>query len=142
VIWPISITKGNANATFATCVSMQTFEWASYRRDIPRYSLNGWPSGNVVVDFLEHVYVELFHDKWVQWARGLWAKHWEATGQRDDQSPFDRIVQMIHESKYNVLAGFRTEIEILKRLLRNKKDEIFPLRLDQERSELLAYPTG
>ncbi len=106
----------------------------------PRYALNGWPSPNAVVDFLEHVYVALFHAEWREWARRVWTSHWPANHQAVAEERFDRIMRAAQESNYGVLSQFTVQLQQLKGLLRIRKDEIFPLRLAGDRRDLLAYP--
>jgi len=107
--------------------------------ETPRYAINGWQSGNVVVDFLEHVYIQSFHDKWASWAEGIWGKHWDAMGKPAHENPFQTILKAAVDNQYTVLLQYAREIEILKSLLFSKKAEAFPFRVDMERCRLLAY---
>jgi len=112
----------------------------SNTRDWPRYSLNGWKTDNVVVDFLEHVYIQSFHDQWVAWAKRVWATHWDNLNRPPQENPFSLIVNAAASNQYNVLQQYRVEIDTLKALLTARKAAAFDLRCDAERCQLLGYP--
>ena len=105
-----------------------------------RYSLNGWKSRNVVIDFFEHIYVNCYHASWLDWAEGLWNQHWGLTGNAAAQNPFQTIVAAFRESQYPVLEQYEHDLQALKNVLRRKKDDSYRLRVDDKRCSLLAYP--
>jgi hypothetical protein len=105
-----------------------------------RYSLNGWVSANAVVDFLEHLYMLLFHGEWRAWARRVWLAHWPPNHRPVMEIPFDHMMRAAQESNYGVLSQHAAEVHQLKQLLRIRKDELFPLRVSPQRRDLLAYP--
>lgn len=113
--------------------------------EAPRYSLNGWTSANVVIDFFEHVYIECYHREcWLDWAQRVWRRHWGRTHGHAPAAidPFPIIVQAFADSHYGALEGLQAEIDELKRQLRREKDDAYPLRADAAKCALLAYPRG
>jgi hypothetical protein len=110
--------------------------------DAPRYSANGWASPNAIVDFLEYLYVELYHPQWVLWAERIWGQHWASKKRSASTNPYRRIIQAFHDSQYPVLLGYTSEIAQLKGLLRTAKDDLCPFRINTVRRDLMAYPTG
>lgn len=107
-----------------------------------RYSLNGWDSDNVVIDFLEHIYLQCYHPWWLSWATKLWNHHWTSTGNQGNINPFVRIVDAFKDSRYEVLDQYQEELRALKAVLRRKKDDSYRLRIDSGRRALLGYPCG
>jgi hypothetical protein len=107
--------------------------------DTPRYALNGWRSENVLVDFLEHVYIQSFHHQWADWAERVWAQHWEELKHPPHLNPFRTILQAAVQNQYPVLRQYHQEIATLKKLLSVRKADACKLRCDPERSQLLAY---
>ncbi len=110
--------------------------------EAPRYSANGWASANAIVDFLEYLYIELYHSQWVSWAEGIWDRHWAARMRPANTNPYRHIIQAFHDSQYPVLLGYLSEITQLKALLRTAKDDLCPFRINTIRRDLMAYPTG
>jgi hypothetical protein len=107
-----------------------------------RYSLNGWESHNAIVDFFEHVYLQCYHPWWLSWAESLWSRHWQQTGKPVTANPFQTIVDAFRESQFPVLEQYGQDLQVLKDVLRRKKDDSYPLRVDGARCTLLAYPCG
>jgi hypothetical protein len=105
-----------------------------------RYSLNGWESTNVVIDFFEHVYLQCYHSLWLSWAEKLWNRHWAQFGNPGDPNPFPTIVAAFRESQYPVIEQHERQLQALKNVLRHRKDEAFRLRVEESRCSLLAYP--
>jgi len=105
-----------------------------------RYSLNGWESRNVVIDFFEHIYLQCYHPSWLAWAENLWNQYWGQFGNPGDPNPFPMIVDAFRESQYPVLEQHELNLQALKNVLRHKKDEGYRLRVDGARCSLLAYP--
>jgi len=105
-----------------------------------RYSLNGWESPNVVIDFFEHVYLQCYHPTWLAWAEEWWDRYWAQFVNPGVQNPFPIIVEAFRESQYGVLEQHERDIQALKSILREKKDEAFRLRIEGARCSLLAYP--
>ncbi len=105
-----------------------------------RYSLNGWRSSNVVIDFFEHIYIQCYHGVWLTWAAAVWNQHWSQFGDPAVPNPFPTIVAAFRESQYAVLEQYDAEVRLLKRLLRDSKDNAYRLRVDEARCELLGYP--
>lgn len=106
-----------------------------------RFTLGGWQSTNVVVDFFEHVFLECYHDQWLAWAEGIWNRHWAATRSHGTFNPFRTIVEAFRDSQFHLLENFANEIDELKTELRNVKNEAYRLRVDDSRASLLLYPT-
>jgi hypothetical protein len=100
-----------------------------------RYSLNGWRSQNPVMDFFEHIYLECYYQQWLEWARGVWAPHWAAVGY-GQPNPF----QAFRDSQYAALEQYEAQINALKGVLRQKKDQAYRLRSDAFRREIAIYP--
>jgi len=107
-----------------------------------RYSLNGWESQNVVIDFFEHIYLQCYHPLWLVWAEDLWNQYWAQFGNPADSNPFPIIVDAFRESQYPVLEQHDIHLRALKNLLRHKKDDCYRLRVDAARCSLLAYPSS
>jgi len=105
-----------------------------------RYSLNGWESRNVVIDFFEHIYLQCYHPLWLAWAENLWSQYWGQFGNPGDPNPFPIIVDAFRDSQYPVLEQHEVNLQALKNVLRHKKDEGYRLRVDGGRCSLLAYP--
>jgi hypothetical protein len=107
-----------------------------------RYSLNGWESRNVVIDFFEHIYLQCYHPLWLAWAENLWNRHWSLAARAGFPNPFHTIVDAFRESQYQVLEQHQQDVEALKSVLRRKKDDVYRLRVDGARCSLLAYPAA
>lgn len=106
-----------------------------------RYSLNGWQSRNILVDFFEHIYLQCYHNSWLAWAENVWNRHWSvAAGNAALPNPFQTIVDAFRESQYQVLEQYQRDLEAIKNVLRRKKDDGYRLRVDGARCSLLAYP--
>ena len=106
-----------------------------------RYSLNGWQSGNVLIDFFEHIYLQCYHAQWLAWAQSIWNRHWSVlAGRAALPNPFQTIVDAFRESQYQVLEQYQRDLEAIKNVLRRQKDDSYRLRVDGARCSLLAYP--
>jgi hypothetical protein len=107
-----------------------------------RYSLNGWQSSNVIVDFFEHIYLQCYHQVWLAWAEDAWNRHWSASSGAGAVNPFQTIVDAFRESQDAVLEEHQRDLEAIKNVLRRKKDDSYRLRVDSARCALLAYPSA
>jgi hypothetical protein len=105
-----------------------------------RYSLNGWRSRNAIIDFFEHIYINCYHPAWLAWAESLWNQHWIQSGNAARPNPFPTIVAAFRESQYPVLEQHQQHIQVIKEVIRRKKDDSYRLRVDASRCALLGYP--
>lgn len=104
----------------------------------PRYSLNGWQSENIIIDFFEHVYLHCYYDLWLDWARDVWMRRYGAQ-RRGAETRFSEIVTAFRDSQYAVLGQLTKDITALKGALRDAKAH-YPLRIDRRLTDVLAYP--
>jgi hypothetical protein len=106
--------------------------------DAPRFVCEG-DTCNVVVDFLEWIVRHFYHDDWLMWATDACEASFD-TRFGKDENPLDRIFLAFHESKINVLRQYPNEIEDIRRILRERKDQAYSLRVSQFDRNLLKYP--
>jgi len=107
----------------------------------PRYSLNGWQSDNAVIDFFEHVYLQCYHETWLDWAKMVWIRYCSKTRRRDAEVRFNTLVTAFYDSQFTVIEQLSDDIAALKDALRDAKAG-YPLRVDRRLTRLLAYPIG
>ncbi len=106
--------------------------------DAPRFVSEG-DGGNIVVDFLEWVCRHFYHENWLLWAEDVCDPEFDKKFGKD-KNPLDYIFRAFNESKITVLREYSKEIHEIKRLLREKKDGAYTLRVSTSDRELLRYP--
>ena len=103
--------------------------------EAPRFSLNGWASPNVVIDFFEHVYLECYHrNHWLAWAERRYGADTGTVPAHTTLPPSTRSRQshvLLQILNTGILEGLRAEVNELKRQLRREKDNAYPLRADE-----------
>jgi hypothetical protein len=94
-------------------------------------------TGNVVMDFLDFIYRNFFHDRWMDWARATWAHE---ADRRVMQNLFEPISEAFRASKPGVLSqpAYAESLRMMKRTLRERRDSLFSLRVPLELSRLLS----
>ncbi len=107
--------------------------------DAPRVALGGGPDGNVIVDYLEFLYLNYAHQKWAAWARRIWMKA-NASDAAGAGKTFDSLQAAFNENQIGLLRDQRDQIVRLKKALRSEKNRIFPCRVHWADRELLEYP--
>lgn len=105
----------------------------------PRFCLEGGTSGNVIVDYLEFVYRNYAHDRWLDWARRQWIS---TRGVEADEGGllFRLIVEAFLENQFHVLRANAHAIAQIKKTLRDAKDSMFRSHMDGVDREILEYP--
>ena len=104
-------------------------------RDAPRFALAGGANGNVLMDFLEFVYLNFAYKKWQNWARQKWITKYP---QRANE--FHQIAQNFTDSDLNALQSKANIISEIKDTLRKAKDERFDFHAELADIKLMKYP--
>ncbi|MFO0575659.1 MAG: hypothetical protein U1A78_16810 [Polyangia bacterium] len=105
----------------------------------PRIPLDSMTSGNLVLDFFDWVYRTYLHPTWRDWAKQTFDQ--EMSRRRVANNPWEPIeAAFVGKGKLPILRKtFSRELEWMKKALRAKKDDAFPLRVTQSDCDLVAY---
>ncbi len=57
----------------------------------PWFPVDPTSTGNIIVDFFDFIYRNYYHDRWLDWAREVWARHAKQLAIAED--PFPAIVE-------------------------------------------------
>jgi hypothetical protein len=106
--------------------------------DAPRFVCEG-DGCNVIVDFLEWIFRHFYHDDWLLWATDVCEVEFDRRFGKE-KNPLDRIFRAFKESKITVLRQYPNEISEVKRMLRERKDKAYRLRVSLADRDLLKYP--
>jgi len=107
--------------------------------EAPRFALAGGNSGNVIMDFLEFVYLRYKPGDWVDWARRQWLSELDT---QERQRQFTRILQAFEDSQFQLLRDNHRVISTVKSTLRKAKDSFFKSHLNAMDREILEYPAA
>ncbi len=104
----------------------------------PRFPGDRISADNIVVDFLEFIYRNYQYDKWMSWVRKTWEKE---AGKGVDDDTLSVIAEAFETG--HIIPGFnhfKEDLELLKRLLRKEKHELYPsLRIQSDILKTLNY---
>jgi hypothetical protein len=106
----------------------------------PRFALDGGNCGNIVVDYLEFLYRNYVPVKWLQWVQREWAEEFAGSAAEGAVDPLPTIIHAFTSSQFHVLRGYATQLERIKKMLRNRKDKLFDLHMDGSDRVILEYP--
>lgn len=106
----------------------------------PRFSLEVGRTGNVVMDYFDFLYRHYAPEKWRMWAESVWNKHYIETQRPPQENPFRSIMDAFADSQIDVLRKHSDSVQRLKRVLRERKDELFNWCMDVEDRALVQYP--
>jgi hypothetical protein len=107
----------------------------------PRFALDGGNSGNIIVDYLEFIYRHYVPVKWRSWAEREWHNHFPP-GSDDEDDPFPAIMAAFASSQFEILRNYSRELELLKQMLRRRKDELLALQMEGSDRLILEYPAA
>jgi hypothetical protein len=102
----------------------------------PRF---GWPysSANVVVDFLEILYLNYHYEQWLRWARSIWDG--VLRERKIEEDPFDRIFGAYQKGEWSILEPHRVLISHFREALRAEKDGAIRLRVPAMPRSIVSY---
>ena len=103
----------------------------------PRFALPGGANGNVLMDFLEFVYLNFAYEKWQNWAKQQWMRKYPAREQE-----FDLIFEAFKESRIQILRDTASTLSQLKNTLRDAKDHIFNCQTSGADIKIMEYPAA
>jgi len=106
----------------------------------PRFALEGGPSGNILVDYLEFLYRHYVPTKWLAWANRVWSREFQSSAKDDEVNPFPAIVQAFWDGQFEILRDHAQVLERIKTSLCRRKDEAFLLHMDGSDRTILEYP--
>jgi hypothetical protein len=103
----------------------------------PRF---GWPCGsaNMVVDFLEMLYLNYHYGQWLRWARSIWEDVIRECKVKED--PFDRIFGAYQKGEWSLLEPHRVLLACFRAALRSEKDSAIRLRVPDAPRSTVTYP--
>lgn len=94
-------------------------------------------TGNVVVDFMDFIYRNFFHTTWKDWAASVWR---DEARRRNMDNLFEPISAAFDSSKVDILLTppFEDSLKRMKHTWRKCRDDLFPLRIPLQVSQLLS----
>ncbi len=101
----------------------------------PRFALPGGANGNVLMDFLEFVYLNFAYEKWQDWATQKWTTRYPLRA-----NEFHQIAQNFTDSDLHALQSKANIISEIKDTLRKAKDERFDFHAELADIKLMKYP--
>ena len=108
--------------------------------DSPRLPLPGG-SGNVVMDFLEFIYLNFAESDWMTWAELAWNTYYFRVAKLpEEKNPFNSILNAFKYSKIEELRGHEKHLRQWKKQMQQQKDKLFPFHVDESDRKLLEYP--
>jgi hypothetical protein len=116
---------------------------------VARFELDEFGSSNIVIDFLEFVYRHLQRANWLNWARTVWRPYFQERVRDDFGNAMETILGAFDANDIELLRRFSDDIREMRRMIRNRKQEIvdpsrtqnrrFDLTMRQMDRELVAY---
>jgi hypothetical protein len=112
----------------------------------PKFALRFPPdmaeTGNVVMDFVDFLYRNFFHATWMEWARSTWESEAVRLAGRSavEEDLFSLISEAFRASQPQMLRQqpYRGALTRMKRVWRESRDSLFPLRVPPDLSRLLS----
>ncbi len=105
----------------------------------PRFFLDIDKKHNVIVDFIEFLYLNYHYDKWLGWAESAWRRSKEGKTRADT---FSVITKAYKENQIvPTIERYEEHIIALKNILRQEKEnKSFELNIDKRLLRTLNYP--
>jgi hypothetical protein len=112
-----------------------------YREDSPRFMLESHDTNGVLLEFLDFLYRNHFHDRWLAWAHNVYLQDLDDRGRSIvDDDLFARIVDAFDKGSIeDVREKMRDEVSFLKGAIRRALDQAYPLRISPDDKGPLCY---
>jgi len=113
---------------------------------LPRLPAPVGPSGNVIVDFLEWVFLQCHHGEWLEWAKEMWKQECLQKGMPEEREWFPAFCWAFRKdppgglSTYQYLRKHAEKLNEMKHVWREAKERDLSLRMAPEARALLDYP--
>ena len=103
----------------------------------PRFLLNYLESKNIILDFIEFIYLNYDYDKWLEWAQAVWRINIPRKMEEDT------LPVILKASKENqiipTIEKYKKDIIIFKNALNLEKAKAFPLYIDKDLLKIINY---
>ena len=103
----------------------------------PRFFLNYRESKNIILDFIELIYLNYRYDKWLEWAQTVWRTNISRKFEEDTLSVF------LEASKTNQIIPnikkYKKDIIVFKNALKQEKEKVIALKLDNDLLGIINY---
>ncbi|MGL4461742.1 MAG: hypothetical protein ACRC1K_06270 [Planctomycetia bacterium] len=107
-----------------------------------RTALDGGCSTNVVVDFLEFVYRQFFHEKWLEWVASTWNDHYRGASGDESRNPFRDIVSAFKNHDVERLREIAPSIAELSSVLTKAKEDMYKPRANASDQRISSFPNS
>jgi hypothetical protein len=109
----------------------------TYPNGPPRFSFNYNKTNNIIVEFMEFIYLNYCYDKWLKWAEGVWRRNISRGFEKDT---FAVILKAFKENQIiPAIEIYKDDLIALKNTLKKEKEQLFQLNIDSNLLEIINY---
>ncbi len=108
--------------------------------DSPRCTLDASHSTNIVVDFVEFVYRNLYPNAWLSWAERSWNSYYNDKDRDPERNPFRTIVSGFAENEIGILHRLNKDIAELVAVLAEEKSRLYELHMNAADRQMMTFP--